>query len=379
MDRRTFLVRGSRTGLGLAFAGPAAALLSACGTGEQPAAPVAAPAVAPTSPVATVSPLPSRTAPSAGAIIDDVLDFALASEEWEGPFGFVQMRLHQGRVDGNDVFFVRTDASDEAYAEQEGLVYVPKLKPLVGDGLSLPMYVFDDHPSLLAAEPGMAGYTPAWRVHRARFTAAPRELDSVAAVEEAVEAGEVEVEQTDTIVNATVVKWSSGELSVDPELKAYFPGVLIEPPDTAGMSVMFKLNQCYPGSWYFVNEHSFGGAADMTQTVLAPGLQGGPTAAGATGRTNVFMNGIEGPGPMGFQPSAFDFPAGHEEWSPYWDHYAYRWVDGVEPRLLTSEADVHGARDAGELEEFAGLPDTNGEVFTVNCPVPVLGANTFEA
>lgn len=28
------------------------------------------------------------------------------------------------------------------------------------------------------------------------------------------------------------------------------------------------------------------------------------------GRTNVFMNGLDGPGPMGFQPPAFDFAAG---------------------------------------------------------------------
>jgi hypothetical protein len=38
---------------------------------------------------------------------------------------------------------------------------------------------------------------------------------------------------------------------------------------------------------------------------------------------------------------------------------------------------VHAARDAGELDEFPGTPDTKGEIFTVNCPVPVLAPNTF--
>jgi hypothetical protein len=105
----------------------------------------------------------------------------------------------------------------------------------------------------------------------------------------------------------------------------------------------------------------------------------GASDAGATGRTNVFMNGIEGPGPMGFQPSVFDTQAGDPEWSPYWDHMTYAWADGVTPRLLTTEADIHAARDAGELEEFPGVPDTNGEIFVVNCPVPVLAENTFQA
>ncbi|MEX2210361.1 MAG: hypothetical protein WD689_01160 [Gaiellaceae bacterium] len=89
------------------------------------------------------------------------------------------------------------------------------------------------------------------------------------------------------------------------------------------------------------------------------------------------MNGIRGPGPMGFQPSAFDSDAGDPEWSPYWDHFSYRWKDAATPRVLESQRAVHRARDDGELEEFPGMPETKGEVFTVNCPVPVLAPVTF--
>jgi hypothetical protein len=45
--------------------------------------------------------------------------------------------------------------------------------------------------------------------------------------------------------------------------------------------------------------------------------------------------------------------------------------------VLTNESEVHAARDAGDLEEFPGTPDTGGEIFTVNCPVPVVAPNTF--
>jgi hypothetical protein len=38
---------------------------------------------------------------------------------------------------------------------------------------------------------------------------------------------------------------------------------------------------------------------------------------------------------------------------------------------------VNPLRDAGELTEFPGTPDTKGEVFTVNCPVPVTAPATF--
>ncbi|MGH7426000.1 MAG: hypothetical protein ACREJP_07510 [Candidatus Methylomirabilales bacterium] len=47
------------------------------------------------------------------------------------------------------------------------------------------------------------------------------------------------------------------------------------------------------------------------------------------------------------------------------------------PRLLRSQAEVHKARDEGQLDEFPGVPDTKGEVFTVNCPAPISAPNVF--
>jgi hypothetical protein len=45
--------------------------------------------------------------------------------------------------------------------------------------------------------------------------------------------------------------------------------------------------------------------------------------------------------------------------------------------VLTTEAQVHAARDAGELQEFRGSPDTKGALFVVNCPVLGLAPNAF--
>jgi hypothetical protein len=152
----------------------------------------------------------------------------------------------------------------------------------------------------------------------------------------------------------------------------------VEPPDTSGMRVTFKLHECFPGVRYIVADTSLEPMAEGMHIVLSPGLRDS-RPAGATGRTNVFMNGLKGPGPMGFQPSVFDSQAGDADWSPYWDHMTYAWADGAQPRVLTTEEEVHAVRDSGDLEEFPGTPDTNGDVFTVNCPVPVLAPNTFRA
>lgn len=339
------------------------ALLAACGGAEAP---------------------PRRESPGPGtSIVGDVVDFTLSSDDWPGAFGSVTLRLNEGLVNGEKVYFIRTDTSDQAFAESEGLVFAPRLSSLVPSGLTGAAYAFDGGPTgqvtVLSSGPGRDGYTPAWRIHRVSWSAgvAPRLLGSEADVRRAGRKDELTIEETNVVMNGPVVKWSTGEMPVDPELVEYLgAGQLIEPADVAAMTVTFKLHECFPQSRYIVCDTSMPPMAEGMHIVASPGLEGTSKAA-ATGRTNVFMNGIEGSGPMGFQPSVFDSKAGEPEWSPYWDHMTYAWMDEASARLLRSERQIVAARDGGELEEFPGTPDTNGTVFTVNCPVPVVAPNTF--
>ncbi len=374
MDRRGFLGWAGSRGVALGVAGVGfPALLAACGGDDDGT--VASPTGKGTSAEASA-------AEEARAVVGDVKDFALTSDEWTGEFGFVTMRIRKGAFDGNDVYFVRTDASDAAFAKTEKLVFVPKLGPLTGDGLAGAAYVVEGdaaQPVVFSSQPGRDDYTPAWVLHRVTWSGAPRPLRSEAEVRAAERAGALSVERTNIVINAGIVKWSTGEMAVDTKKKAYLgEGMLLEPIDTSAMTATFKLGQCYPASRYFVLDHSVAAMAEGTKTSFSPRLQGGPSEAGSTGRTNVFMNGLKGPGPMGFQPSAFDFTAGDPAWSPYWDHWTYAWKDTARPRLLTSQTAIHKARDAGDLDEFPGVPDTKGAIFTVNCPVPIVAPNTFE-
>lgn len=202
----------------------------------------------------------AAAAKEARAIVGDVVDFALHSDEWAGAFGFVTMAVRHGVVDGADVWYVRTDASDRNYAEEE-LVFVPRLAPLAGEGLSGVAYVFDDgldaQPTIFSTEPGRDDYTPAWTLHRVTWSAGPRELRAEAEVRDAEANGAVTVERTGTVVNGGMVKWSSGEMAVDTAREAYLgEGQLLEPVDTAARRATFKLSQCYPGGRYFVLDHS---------------------------------------------------------------------------------------------------------------------------
>jgi hypothetical protein len=371
VGRREFFMWAGKRGIGLSVAAVSLpSFLAACARDQEGAQTVATPPATPAS-------------DEPRAIVGDVIDFELTSDEWEGAFGFVTMRLHKGVVDGKDVFFIRTDASDEQYAKTEELVWVPKLAGLVTAKAVGDAYFVTggtgDQATVLSSEPGRVDYTPAWRVHNVSWTASPRPLASVTDVKGAESAGDVTIDSTATVLNAALVKWSNGEMPADDERKVYLgPGQLLEAPDTDRMQVRFKLHECFPGVRYIVTDVSMKPMAEGMKVGHSPRLLDSSNAK-ATGRTNVFMNGVKGSGPMGFQPSVFDSQAGTSQWSPYWDHMTYAWKDEGAAKVLTTEKAVHAARDRGDLEEFPGTPDTKGETFVVNCPVPVLAPNTFKA
>ncbi len=325
--------------------------------------------------------------PAAGeavVVVGDVVDFQLDPDgRWEGAFGSVTMTLHRALVDGGEAWFVRTDASDEAFATEQGLVYVPLLQNALDvEGASASIYLFaqgaEGQAAVISTAPGRDDFTPLFRVHNVTFTGQPELLDSVDAITAAEQAGTVTVEQTDVLVNHPLVAWPDGGLPVDPELTEYLGGgPLIEEPDTAGGTVMFKLHQCYPGCRYFLTDTAAAPMAPMMGVAASPPTQQ-LSEAKATAPIYVFGNGPAGPGPMGGQPSIFNSTAGDPIWSPFWDHITVVWKDPAAAEVLTSEADVQARADAGEVDLFNGTPDTHPTGFVVNCPSPVLAAVTYD-
>ncbi len=357
LSRRSFL---ALTGSAVA----ASALFVACGDDDEDEA-------AEASPTQPSEPLTGRV------LVGDVLDHALRSDEWSGQFGFVTFKLHTASVDDQPAYFIRTDASDQAFATAEKLVYVPKMaSALSGGGAGLSsIYLFtggvSDQPAVLSSAPHKSDYSPAFRVHRVSFMGQARKLGSVAAIQTAEGEGLIEVEQTDIVVNYPVVKWPGGEMPVDDAKDAYLGGgQLIEPVDVAGEKVTFKLHSCYPNTRYIVTDVSLPPMAEGMK--IAPAGGADPlTAAGATAQILVFGNGVEGSGPMGFQKSITDTQVGEPAWSPYWDHYTFMWSNDQDASVLKSLADLTGEEQSGALTRVNGTPDTDGKLFMVNCPVPV--------
>lgn len=380
------------------FGGAGLALSAACGQPSTTAKPTQAPkpagaaakptdapkaAAAPAVAKSAASPAASPPAEVAQKIVGDVLDFSLESGgRWKGPFGSVTLKLNKGSFDGQDVWFIRTDGSDQAFARENGLVWVPLLAAAISaPGSFANLYLVSPgaggQSPVINTIPGRDDFTSAFRIHRVSFSGAPELLGSEQAIKAAETAGKVKIEATNIIVNYPLVKWPGGGLAKDPDLaEPLGKGPLIEDADTAGGKVVFKLHQCFPGSRYIVTDTSAVPMAPMMGVVGS-----GPTQklrdVKAAAPITIFLNGLKGPGVMGFQPAIFNSKAGEPAWSPFWDHFAVQWKDPSKATVLRSQAELDAKVASGELERFNGVPETHPNGFVVNCPSPVLAPNTY--
>lgn len=312
----------------------------------------------------------------ATVMVDDVLDFRLRGDfAWNG--GWVQFRLHEGRIDGEPIWFIRTDASDQTFASDEGLVFVPLLAlARTVEGGTGRIYLFDDgSPAVLSTGPGHDDFTPLYEV--VNVSGGSGGLDSETAIKAAAESGRITLEETPVVVNYPSVKWPGGELPVDTVVELPLAnGPLLVAPDTNAGTVTFKLHQCYPESRYIITDTS---AVPMAPMMSIPGspATAGLAAAGAASTITVFGNGLTGPGAMGFQPGVFREQAGEPAWSPMWDHFTAVWADPAAASLLTTQAEITELVGSGTLELFVGTPNTGGQGFVVNCPAPIVAPNDF--
>lgn len=330
-------------------------------------------------------------------LLGDIVDFALASDEWPGDFGFVTFRLQRGFFNNQFVWFIRTDASQRAFAEEQGLLFTPKLQETLGvPGTVGDIYLFREDVvggrgyrplPVFRSIPGQPDYSPLFRVHFITEAKFPEVLVSHAAIEASRRAGEVKIERTDIVVNYPVVRWpvmtpvpgssrlqleGYAELPHDTELARYLGGgQLIGPVDLLKQTVTFKLHKCFPNFRYTITDASLAGPATNMNVVYSPGLARLPRTSLGTGQVFVFGNGIPGSGPMGFQASIMDPKIPSSEWSPLWDHFTMVWKDPSRARLVTTMARLRRLLAQGELERFNGVPATHPQGFVVNCPTPI--------
>ncbi len=135
--------------------------------------------------------------------------------------GKITMPLVKGFYDGQEIYYINTEASDAGVAAADGTTFVPKLTNAIAVGATADLFhvtnfaqpnIVDSVPNPLGPNNTVTDYSPLWLVHlvtwQAGFT--PQALTSEQAVIAARDAGMVTVTATDIVVNCAVMvtPWS---------------------------------------------------------------------------------------------------------------------------------------------------------------------------
>ncbi len=299
--------------------------------------------------------------------------------------------LHQGYYNGDSVYFIITDASDEKHAkvisEKQGwkVEVAPPLESTPKDALST-AYMFVNGVS----GEGIHGYqsevvtsTPAQTEIYSALTSHvhvmwndendARVLDSEQAVIDAQTNGEVTLTELEVVLNMPQIVWPDGQMTIkeDKTLTDATPygKAQVLDIDLDEMTVTFVAHRGWGPDgrtiYYIVTDATPSGPAKMMGVINAPTLASTLVSPSAIDLFQ-FKNGIEGSGPLGFQPGIAAGVPGDENYSPLWRIFMITWTDPENAVVLETIDDINYYKQQGLLDVGMARPMNSDHI--VNCP-----------
>lgn len=301
----------------------------------------------------------------------------------------IDIPLLKGYENGNEIYFIATDVSDEKTAADATNMtgfevnYAPVLAQ-TPESARAQAYTFTNGISgdgpfgfqvpVTTAKPGAEGYSPLWQINLVAWNdnATPRELKSVEEITAAVQNGELSINQTDIIANHPAIRWQNGSLMVREDANninddtPYMGGQVLN-IDTENMVVTMVAHRGWGPDgktiYYIVTDATPDMPANMmgvSHVPLEEQLIGTPVAPGLF----QFTSGINGSGPMGFQAGIGESTPGDQNYSPMWRISFIEWKNPSQARVLETVSDIAAMQQAGLITV---TPAMDGK-HVVNCP-----------
>jgi hypothetical protein len=279
----------------------------------------------------------------------------------------INIPLMKGYENGNEIFFIATDASDNQTAAQitNSTGFKVNFAPLLArtpEEARGQAYVFENgiegegplgfQLPVINARPGQEGYSPLLQINLVRWNegAQSTELRSEQDIMAASNAGQLTVTETEVIVNHPAVQWQGGSLPIRQDASnitdesPYMGGGQVTNIDTANMTATFVAHRGWGPDgktvYYIVADATPEMPATMMGVSFVPAderLVGTPAAVDLF----QFMNGINGTGPMGFQAGIGAANPDDANYSPMWRISFIQWNDPSQAKILENQNDIN--------------------------------------
>jgi hypothetical protein len=300
----------------------------------------------------------------------------------------IDIPMMKGYQNGQEIFFIATDASDNqtaaAITNQTGFkVNISPVLSKAPESVLNQAYGFTngipgDGPfgfqlPVVATKPGDQRFSPLWKLNLVQWdqNITPKELKSAQEIMAAQQNGSLTIKKTDVVVNHPVIKWDGGSLKIKEDKivnddTSYVGGQVLS-IDTTNMVVTMVAHRGWGPDgktvYYIVTDATPKMPADMMGVAYVPSdekLASTPVAVDLF----QFMNGINGSGPMGFQAGIGAASEGDANYSPMWRISFIEWKDPSEARVLETVNDITAMAQAGLISITPAMNGTH----VVNCP-----------
>ena len=300
----------------------------------------------------------------------------------------IDIPMMKGYQNGQEIFFIATDASDNQTAtsitNQTGFkVNVSPVLSETPESVLNQAYGFTNgipgagpfgfQLPVVAAKPGDQGFSPLWKLNLVKWNqnVTPKELKSAQEIIAAQQNGSLTIKKTDVVVNHPVIKWDSGSIKIKDDKNVnddspYVGGQVLN-IDTKNMVVTMVAHRGWGPDgktvYYIVTDATPKMPADMMGVAHVPAEEK-LASTPVTIDLFQFMNGINGSGPMGFQAGIGAANTDDASYSPIWRISFIEWKDPSKARVLETVNDIAAMAQAGMISITPAMNGTH----VVNCP-----------
>ena len=295
--------------------------------------------------------------------------------------------MNIGYYNGEYVYHITTDSSDAEHGEliANSTGWRVEYSPLLAttpDGYVSTSYFIENGPitdkfpngeyTVFTNTPAQEDYTAL--VADIHVTWAdgvdPRLLTSEAEILSAVEAGDVTLGDDSIILNVPQIIWPEGQMKIkesadDPS----YGGGQVLAIDTEEMTVTFVAHRGWGPDgrtiYYIVTDATPSGPANGMGVAYSP-KSADLLLNSAAVDLYQFTNGIQGTGPLGFQPGIASGALGDANYSPMWRIYLITWNNPDDAQLLETIGDINAFSEAGLITIDLARPMNSDHI--VNCP-----------
>ena len=301
----------------------------------------------------------------------------------------MEIPLMKGYENGNEIFFIGTDVSEESIASMMTNLtgfkvnFAPLLAQTLQDAQGQ-AYIFENGVEgegplgfqlpITNGKPGDEGYSPLQEVNLVRWTdqSAATELTSVDEIMEHESMGHITINHTGIIANHPAVQWNGGSLTVREDRDninddSQYTGGQVTEINTENMTATFVAHRGWGPDgktvYYIVTD----AVPDMPAAMMGvPFVAADEKLATTSVAVDLFqfMNGINGTGPMGFQAGIGAANPDDANYSPMWRISFITWNDPAQARVLETQADINRALADGLITLEPAMEGKH----VVNCP-----------